>query len=136
MARTSAPRFCDGAPATAGAGPVFRPIALRQRTGYRALVATFDARRFLPGLGLGLGGHALAFLTGFIAARLVEPSEGGGFEDIAAVAVSFLAVEALVAMVALAAGITFAVKGRRELGLGILLGWGAGVILIIAFVLG
>ncbi|WP_020522077.1 hypothetical protein [Catelliglobosispora koreensis] len=90
-------------------------------------MASFNVRRGLAGLLLGLGGHALAFLAAFISARVVEPSEGGGFEDIAAVALTFLTVEALHALASVIGGIILIVKGRRETGYGLLLGWFIGL---------
>jgi hypothetical protein len=83
--------------------------------------------RFLLGVVLALAGHALAIGVGFLAGQFVEPAEGGGFEDLAAVVLSFLAVEAVTTLASLIAGVVLLVKGRRDLGAGLLVGWVLGV---------
>jgi hypothetical protein len=90
----------------------------------------FDVRQGAHGLVIGLAGHAVAFLFGFIAGQLVEPSEGGGFEDIAAVALIFLGTEVLLGAAAVTATIMLVLRGKRDLGFGVLAGWLVGVIVI------
>jgi hypothetical protein len=80
------------------------------------------------GAALGIAGHLLAFGVGLLAARLVQPSAGGGFEDIAAAVVSFLGAELLVALCCLVGGGVLLARGRRDLGTGLLLGWLAGAL--------
>jgi hypothetical protein len=94
-------------------------------------VSNFNARQGALGLVIGLAGHAIAFLFGFIAGQLVEPSEGGGFEDIAAVALIFLGTEALLGLAAVVATVMLARRGKRDLGFGVLAGWLIGVIVIL-----
>lgn len=77
------------------------------------------------GVVIALVGHGLAFLGGFVAAQLVEPGEGGGFADLAAVAVTFLLVEAVLAVACVVAAIIL--RRRGPLAGGILAGWVAGV---------
>jgi hypothetical protein len=95
-------------------------------------VSTFNARQGALGLVIGLAGHAVAFLFGFLAGRLVEPSEGGGFEDVAAVALIFLGTEALLGVAAVIATIVLARRGNRDKGFGVLAGWLVGVLAIFA----
>lgn len=90
-------------------------------------MSTIDVKKGLLGLVIGIGAHGMSFLFGFIAARMVEPSEGGGFEDIAAVALAFIGTEIVIALgVLIAAGVLIA-RRRRELGAGLLVGWLAGL---------
>jgi hypothetical protein len=95
---------------------------------------TVNPGKAVLGFLLGAGGHAIAFAGGFISARVVEPSPGGGFEDLAAVVGTFILIELLLAIAALVAGITLMVKGRRDLGGGILGGWLLGVIVLAVLV--
>ncbi|GIH10740.1 hypothetical protein Rhe02_88070 [Rhizocola hellebori] len=91
-------------------------------------MSTFNIRQGALGLVIGLAGHGIAFLFGFLAGQLVEPSQGGGFEDIAAVALIFLGVEALLGVAAVIATVMLARRGKRDLGFGVLAGWLVGVI--------
>lgn len=94
-------------------------------------MSNFNVRQGALGLVTGLASHAIAFLFGFVAGRLVEPSEGGGFEDIAAVVLIFLGAEALLGVAAVIATVVLARQGKRDLGLGALVGWVIGVIVIL-----
>ncbi|HCT76832.1 MAG TPA: hypothetical protein DGG94_18520 [Micromonosporaceae bacterium] len=87
----------------------------------------------LLGLAIGLASHSIAFLFGFIAGRLVQPSEGGGFEDIAAVALVFLGTDAIIGLAALIGGGVLIAKGRRDLGITLIAGWLIGVVAIWLF---
>ncbi len=98
-------------------------------------MSSFNLRQGALGLVIGLAGHGIAFLFGFLAGQLVEPSEGGGFQDIAAVALIFLSTEALVGVAALVATVLLARRGKRDLGLGMLAGWLVGVLAIWVFLL-
>lgn len=90
----------------------------------------FRTSRFFLAMLLGFGGHLLAYGGALLAARLVEPSQGGGFEDLAAAVSVFVGVELLVALACLVVGITLIVKGRRDRGAGLLLGWLIGVVAV------
>jgi hypothetical protein len=91
-------------------------------------VSNFNLRQGALGVVIGLAGHAIAFLFGFVAGQLVEPTQGGGFEDIAAVALIFLGTEALLGVAAVIATVILARRGKRDLGFGVLAGWVVGVI--------
>jgi hypothetical protein len=88
------------------------------------------------GFVLGLGGHVLAFVVAFLAARLATPSPGGGFEDVAAAVSTFFGIELLLALVCLIGGVLLLVRGRRDLGTGLLLGWLVGAVASWIFVQG
>ena len=92
--------------------------------------APFNARQGALGFVIGVAGHSIAFLFGFLAGQLVKPSPGGGFEDLAAVALIFIGAEALVAIAAIIATLVLAKRGKRDLGFGVLAGWLAGAIVI------
>jgi hypothetical protein len=87
---------------------------------------TTPGARFTLGALAGLAGHGLAFLGGFVAGRLVEPGPGDGFADLAAVAVTFLLVEAIVAVACVVAAILLR-RRRGALAAGIVSGWAAGL---------
>ncbi len=90
----------------------------------------FNARQGALGLLAGLASHAIALLFGFVAGQLVKPSPGGGFEDLAAVALIFLGAEALIAIGAIIATFALVKRDKRDLGFGVLAGWLVGVITI------
>jgi hypothetical protein len=93
-----------------------------------------DIRSFATGTALGLAGHALAFLAGFIAAGVA--GAGSGFADLAAVAVTFLVIEAATTLACLVgAGVAFA-RHRSHLGAGLLTGWALGILAALAIVKG
>jgi hypothetical protein len=93
-----------------------------------------DIRSFASGTALGLAGHALAFLAGFIAAGVA--GAGSGFADLAAVAVTFLAIEAVTALACLVGGIVSFVRHRAHFGAGLFTGWTVGILLALAIVKG
>lgn len=76
----------------------------------------------------GVAGHLLAFGAGLVAGAIARPSPGGGFEDLAAAVVTFLAAQLLVALVCLVGGVVLVVRGRRELGYGLVAGWVLGAV--------
>ncbi|HZN73428.1 MAG TPA: hypothetical protein VFC00_17300 [Micromonosporaceae bacterium] len=98
------------------------------------MVQTLRPGRVVLGAVLGLVGHALAFVAGIVAAGFVEPSEGGGFEDLAAAIGTFFIVEALVAIACLVAGVVLLVRGRRDVGAGLLAGWFVGLIAVVVVI--
>jgi hypothetical protein len=88
----------------------------------------FSAGRLLLGALAAIGGHLLAAAAAWIAGRVVEPSSGGGFEDIAAVVGVLMLAEIIVFIAALVASIVLFVRGRRDLATGVVVGWIAGMI--------
>jgi hypothetical protein len=94
-------------------------VTAEQRT------TTTPGARFTLGALAGLSGHGLAFLAGFVAGQVVEPGPGDGFADLAAVAVTFLLVEGLVAVGCIVAAVLL--RRRGALAGGILAGWAAGL---------
>jgi hypothetical protein len=89
---------------------------------------TFSVGRLLLGILLSALGHALAVGATFVAGAVVEPSTGGGFEDVAAAVGAFLVIEALLFIVVVVAVIRLLIKRRYDLAIGIFLGWLAGPI--------
>jgi hypothetical protein len=75
-----------------------------------------------------LGSHALVAVAAFVAGQVVRPSAGGGFEDLAAVTLVLLLAEIVVGLGCLTFGIVLFVKGKRDLGLGLVGGWLVGLI--------
>jgi hypothetical protein len=93
--------------------------------------STRPAFRIAPavlGFTLGVAGHLLAFALGYLAARLARPSPGGGFEDVASAVFTFAGIEFLLALACLIGGVLLLLRGRRELGTGLLLGWLVGAV--------
>lgn len=90
-----------------------------------------NARQFIPAALAGLLAHALSFCTGWLTGQVVEPSPGGGFEDLAAVVVMFIITEiALLLGTAAVAGI-LATRGRRDAAIGLIAGWFVGLIVLV-----
>jgi hypothetical protein len=80
---------------------------------------------------IALGGHAVSLLAAYIAARVVQPSAGGGVEDLAAAAVTFLGSQVVLGLVCLIVSAVLFRKGRRFTGLGLIGGWLAGLLLVL-----
>jgi hypothetical protein len=89
---------------------------------------TFSLGRFLLGILLSALGHGVAVGATFVAGAVVEPSTGGGFEDVAAAVGAFVVIEALLFIAVLIALVGLLMRGRHALALGIFLGWLAGPI--------
>jgi len=86
--------------------------------------------RLLLGILIGLMAHALPFGAGFLATRIVKPSPGGGFEDLGAFVVAFFGTELLIALASLITGIVLVARGRRDTGLGLIIGWLVGAVAV------
>jgi hypothetical protein len=89
---------------------------------------TFSVGRLFLGVLLSLLGHAVAVGATFLAGAVVEPSAGGGFEDVAAAVGAFLLIEALLFIAVVIAVIRFLIKRRYDLAIGLFLGWLVGPI--------
>jgi hypothetical protein len=83
---------------------------------------TFSARRAVTGFLIALAGYAVVVGGAYLAGRIVKPSSGGGFEDLAAVAVVLVFGLGLVTLACLVTGIVLIVRGRRDVGVGLLVG--------------
>jgi len=76
----------------------------------------------LPGVIVGVAGHAFAILTAWAVDRMIAPSLSGS-EDVATMAIAFLAAELLVILAGLMVGWVFIPKENRAARTGLLLGW-------------
>jgi len=85
--------------------------------------ATFSFGRLLLGFVLPVLGHGLAFGSTFVVARIVEPSAGGGFEDVVAAIATFFVIEVVVTIGSIIAIVLLLIRRRRDLALGVFLGW-------------
>jgi hypothetical protein len=90
-------------------------------------------RAVVAGL-IALGGHAVAFLAGYVVAGVVRPSPGGGFEDLAAVVMTFLGLEILIGVGCLVVGAVMFRRGRKYTGVGLLGGWLVGLLILITLI--
>ena len=79
---------------------------------------------------IALGGHAVSLLAAYLAASIVQPSAGGGLEDIAAAAVIFLGLQVVLGLACLIISAVLFRKGRRYTALGLIGGWLAGLLLV------
>ncbi len=70
------------------------------------------------------------FLAAFLAGRIVKPS-GGGFQDLAAVVVTFLGGELLLALACLIVGAVLFKRGWRRTGVGVMGGWLVGMLAVV-----
>lgn len=116
-----------------------RPLSPLGTIGYRAPVIestiTFRAGRAGLGAAIALAAHVLVFVAAYLAPRLVG-AEGTDMQDLAAVVGTIVLGQGLVALACLIVGIVLVVRGRRDLGAGLLLGWLVGGLLIWFVVLG
>jgi RsiW-degrading membrane proteinase PrsW (M82 family) len=94
-------------------------------------VPSLNARQFVPAALVGLFAHALAFCTGWLTGKVVTPSPGGGFEDLAAVVVVFILTEGAVLLGAIAGAAILGSRGRRDAALGLIAGWLVGAIVLL-----
>ena len=96
---------------------------------------TFRAARAGLGAAIALAAHVIVFVAAYLAPRLVG-AEGTDMQDLAAVVGTIVLGQGLVALACLIVGIVLVVRGRRDLGAGLLLGWLVGGLLIWFVVLG
>jgi len=94
----------------------------------QALAATpsFRGARLALGAALGLLGHLAVFAAGYLAAR--SSTNADGFGDLAALAAVLVLGEGAVFLVSVVAAVVLAVRGRRDLAIGIAAGWLAGAV--------
>ena len=80
---------------------------------------------------IALGGHAVSLLAAYLAASVVQPSAGGGFEDLAAAVVAFLGSQVVLGLACLVVSTILFRKGRRYTGLGLIGGWLVGLFVVV-----
>ncbi len=88
----------------------------------------FNAGQFVPAALAGLVSHAFACVIGWAAAKVVHPSPGGGFQDIAAAVVLFIVTEAAILLAVLAGAVLLGKRHQRDKALGLVAGWLLGAI--------
>ena len=93
----------------------------------------FAPRRFGRGVLYAVAGHVVIVLVAWLASLLVTPSPGGGFEDLAAVAIVLVGGEAVFGLTCLVGGSLQFRRGQRELGLGLVVGWVVGLAALVLF---
>jgi hypothetical protein len=94
-------------------------------------VPTSDRRRAALFAGAGFATHVLAIAVAFIVVRSSRGAEG--LSDLGRGATAFFLVEILAGLVCLIGGGVLFRLGRREVGLGLLLGWVVGLFATVAF---
>jgi hypothetical protein len=94
-------------------------------------VPTINARQFVPAALVGLFAHAFSFCTGWLTGLLVEPSPGGGFEDLAGVVIVFILTEIAILLGAVAGAAILVTRGRRDAAMGLIAGWFVGLIVLL-----
>jgi hypothetical protein len=82
--------------------------------------------RIALGALLGLLSHVVVFAAGFVAAK--STSDTDGFRDLAALAAVLVLGEGTVFLVSVVGAVVLAVRGRRDLAIGIAAGWLAGAL--------
>ncbi len=93
--------------------------------------ATETPRRGGIAAAIAVGAHAVVLLATFIAGKVVQPSGGGGMEDLAAVTMTFFGGEMLVGLGAIITSMVLFRRGWRYTGLGLMAGWIGGLALIL-----
>ncbi len=91
----------------------------------------FRPARLAIGALYPLAGHALVVAAAYLAGLIARPSAGGGFEDLAAVAVTGIGGEALLGSACLVVGSIMFRSKDRERGLGLVGGWVAGLAILV-----
>ena len=94
-------------------------------------VPTFDRRRAAIFAAAGFATHVLAIAAAFIVVRASRGAEG--LSDLGRGATAFFLVEIVAGLACLIGGGVLFRLGRREVGLGLLLGWVVGLFLTVAF---
>ena len=84
--------------------------------------STFRGFRVVLGALIALAAHALTFIAALMAGRIVG-SEAADMRDLGAIVGTLVVGQALVALACLAFGIVLIVRGKRDLGVGLLVGW-------------
>jgi hypothetical protein len=97
------------------------------------LPAVEKSSRAAVASAIALGGHAVSILAAYVAAAVVQPSPGGGFEDMAAGVVTFFGFQIVLGLACLIIGSILFWKGRRYTGLGLVGGWLLGLPLVLIF---
>jgi hypothetical protein len=91
-----------------------------------AATPVFSGARLALGAVLGVLAHVVVFAAGFVAARSTTDTDG--FRDLAALAAVLVIGEGTVFLVGAVAAVVLATRGRRDLALGVALGWLAGAV--------
>jgi hypothetical protein len=106
--------------------------------GYRPAVTTTASdpstetpKRAGVAAAISLGAHLVVLLAAYIAAQIVAPSDGGGFEDVAAVALTLLGGEIVIGLAATVVSAILFRRGWRYTGLGLMGGWIGGLALLL-----
>jgi hypothetical protein len=90
-----------------------------------------DRRRTAAFAGIGFAPHVLAVVITVLTVRTATPTEGLG--DLGRALIEFFGIEIVSGTACLIGGAVFYRLGRREVGLGLLLGWIVGLALTYAF---
>jgi hypothetical protein len=94
----------------------------------------FRASRAVLGLALAIGGQVLTFLAAAIAGRLAD-AESGDLRSLGAVAGTLLAGQLLLLLVCVVVGGVLMARGRRGLGVGLLVGGVLGALVFAGWLL-
>lgn len=88
----------------------------------------FKISRLSLGVLTVVAAHLVVIGLAFLAGQLVEPSDGGGYEDVAAVVSVLLIGELIVFVSAIVASVMHVIKRRRDWAVGLFVGWALGPI--------
>jgi hypothetical protein len=89
----------------------------------------FDRRRAAAFGGIGVATHLVALVAAFVVTRASRGAEG--LTDVARGLSAFFLVEIVAGLVCLVGGAVLFRVGRREVGLGLLVGWVVGLLLTV-----
>jgi hypothetical protein len=115
------------------------PVLVTQATvGYRPAVTTTTSdpstetpKRAGIAAAIAVGAHLVVLLAAYVAAQIVEPTASNGFEDLAAVALTFLGGEILVGLAVIVVSAILFRRGWRYTGVGLMGGWIGGWLLLL-----
>ena len=83
---------------------------------------------------IALAAHVVIFLAAFLAGRLTSPGNGGGMRDLAAAAGTLFGGEILLAIASLVTATVLFRRDWRYTGVGIMVGWFVGLIVLVILV--
>jgi hypothetical protein len=97
----------------------------------KAAQPPFERGRAAVAALVGGGSHLLAFLLSFLATRLTSNAEG--LRDIGNGVLTFFGVEIVAGLVFMIGGSLLYTRGRREIGLGLTVGWLLGLLITVLY---
>jgi hypothetical protein len=95
--------------------------------------STETPKRGLVAAAVAVAAHVVVVLVTILVGQVVDPSPGGGTEDLGAVVTTFFGGEILLGLACVIASMVMFRRGLRYTGVGLMGGFVLGLILVVAF---